>query len=1230
ETATEYSDEASIISSKKRGFIWELANEMSKTISSLNADEKTQARVSNILPELLGEFALKIGNSAETQMHRNTMALVYRYRREITTVFADISFNENVGDSNQKNRRADGMSWQDRTSLWLEKDSSQESPEELPQSAAGDGESPEEKLPGGDEEVPGTWPIDYLKFLTSSGAYQELIAQLRREFHLVPAELDIMREIREKIMSSLPSPRKISRKLSLRSCQAVFQLDWDIIEFFNTQGYPKEPHDVFESVITITGSFKDAQAATCAQYIEQTWPITGKIVIQLIKDILMDVGYVFSNGTTITARIQRSQFVFEVYGVSVSVAEIGELICWLGAALRTSPRHNGLIYCAPNVRNIKPATSLVFPCARYEIDFAMESVPQSLPAANGQCWHDIFRNPVVVRGYPIAQRIEWNTGLEISLNIMAGLAQTQRLDQFKEKTYIKGFSTLLFPTKKSGDIICWHLLYNKHGDRISYLDDDKDQQGCIGQMDLENYRHVLGWCSEAKLYAGSAEAHHPVTHSRLPKPHAGCSLAGVSVSEGKMILNGTAFEIGAKDTPIYISRKGNIRRLKWISTKFVLLWDERDKRGWLINGATALLHIVRAFLSHAKQDHFKDAFRFKDEDLQEAEAPFTADSAIAVLSNSHNRHLKLYEEEDGDAEYLFKTQIDHVYNLLEKLIDHQADTSGNHGSKLSNNPRSYLEGWDFEDVAKECPTIYPRVATIADAGKGWMDFIRAIHAVTLVGRGFGDIIKPSSPDHCDSWATLPTKRYYIASCVSDLDRLQKEAGSHHDGHALLCDNLIYHAPANVDISCQCKVTPGRRCCEPVQMLIPSAMSTDVPLGKYFTEPKGAVILGYNSHFPLIWGDTGLPQQGELIETEPSSKPVEEDVDSGFGSILTESELGSHSASQSVSETEDSTVSIEIRPEAVQKAAPSILSPIGNNKYTRSHYTVGIICPLAKELKAVRALFENEHGSLNSRSEDSYPYILGDMAGHWVVAACLPEYGTNPAATVASNMKFSFPSIRFCFLVGIAGGAPSQEKDVRLGDVVVSYPIGTSPGVIQYDLGKEQDGNHFQRMGSLQRPPLVLMAAINTLQSDLEPPDGQLDESLQAITRRLPDYKYPGQDLDMPYQTACALCASHQASLVSCSHVQQRVPRTTILPTIHYGAIASGNRVIKDATLRDQLAQEHGILCFEMEAAGMMNTLDCLVIRGISDYCDGQKNDTWQNYAAATAAAYAKLLLRLVP
>ena len=50
----------------------------------------------------------------------------------------------------------------------------------------------------------------------------------------------------------------------------------------------------------------------------------------------------------------------------------------------------------------------------------------------------------------------------------------------------------------------------------------------------------------------------------------------------------------------------------------------------------------------------------------------------------------------------------------------------------------------------------------------------------------------------------------------------------------------------------------------------------------------------------------------------------------------------------------------------------------------------------------------------------------------------------------------------------------------------------------------------------------------------------------------------------------------------------------------------------------------------MEAAGLMNSFSCLVIRGICDYADSHKNKRWQSYASGTAAAYAKELLLVIP
>jgi len=59
----------------------------------------------------------------------------------------------------------------------------------------------------------------------------------------------------------------------------------------------------------------------------------------------------------------------------------------------------------------------------------------------------------------------------------------------------------------------------------------------------------------------------------------------------------------------------------------------------------------------------------------------------------------------------------------------------------------------------------------------------------------------------------------------------------------------------------------------------------------------------------------------------------------------------------------------------------------------------------------------------------------------------------------------------------------------------------------------------------------------------------------------------------------------------------------------HGTVASGNQVIRDGATRDRISLEFsGVLCFEMEAAGLINSFPCLVIRGICDYADSQEQE----------------------
>lgn len=305
--------------------------------------------------------------------------------------------------------------------------------------------------------------------------------------------------------------------------------------------------------------------------------------------------------------------------------------------------------------------------------------------------------------------------------------------------------------------------------------------------------------------------------------------------------------------------------------------------------------------------------------------------------------------------------------------------------------------------------------------------------------------------------------------------------------------------------------------------------------------------------------------------------------------------------------------------------------------SRVDYAVGWICALPLEMTAAKAMLDIIYPNLPNPPNDHNTYTLGKMGAHNIVIACMPVgvYGMTSAAGVASQMLSSFPSIRFGLMVGIGGGTPQGHADIRLGDVVVSRPTGHFGGVVQYDYGKTVQAGSFQRTGTLNKPPQVLLTAVSSLQADYELRSSRISEFLSEAVSRYPitsaNFAHPDPQSDRLFKAEY----EHVEGEDSCENCNTqrlvaRSPRAKQGPMVHYGLIASANQVMKHALTRDRLADELGILCFEMEAGGLMDSFPCLIIRGICDYADTHKNKQWQRYAAGTAAAYAKELLTVIP
>ncbi|OJD15769.1 hypothetical protein ACJ73_08948 [Blastomyces percursus] len=272
------------------------------------------------------------------------------------------------------------------------------------------------------------------------------------------------------------------------------------------------------------------------------------------------------------------------------------------------------------------------------------------------------------------------------------------------------------------------------------------------------------------------------------------------------------------------------------------------------------------------------------------------------------------------------------------------------------------------------------------------------------------------------------------------------------------------------------------------------------------------------------------------------------------------------------------------------------------------------------------MLDEQHGKtldFAQSASDKNSYTWGRVGAHNVVMASLVAgvYGTTLATTTAMSMLSSFPQIRVGLMVGIGAVVPRLERgcDIRLGDIFVSQPVGQSGGAVQYYLIKAKKCGFFERKGIPNMPPEVLLNALAKLQAQHEIRPSKVAELLEEMGTRnpcmskstpgRPGYVYQGKENDRFFKATYSHIDGFGCSNCDSDQEIQRDDRDSTEPQIHYGIIASSNMLVKDAATRDSIVRD-------LEEFATMRT--------------PTKNDRWQRYAAATAAAYAKEFLSVIP
>ncbi|KAK1777680.1 hypothetical protein QBC45DRAFT_183422 [Copromyces sp. CBS 386.78] len=546
-----------------------------------------------------------------------------------------------------------------------------------------------------------------------------------------------------------------------------FRFQWDLAGFL-THEYGDKDQTLGE-VITITGTPDNAQAVTCSTYLHQVWPCVGPEILCAIQDAFRRHGesqgvtevcdlhllYGKTRPTKFTAQFQpnTSAFWFDVKGTKEAISEAVEVVAWIVGALRSSDHDTG-IFIRPEIGKITYDTdgmkALHIKYARLTpLSNEQGQMAHSPILQNGRCWQAMFRNPVVVSEFPIPRRprsLE-HSGLEISFDMMASLVQAPRLTEYAGRQYLKGFSSMLVAVKKTDGIVLWHHYYNPSGGRVSYSDAaSRERPDCqhISIEDILAARHIIGWCNHAQFRAGDpAIACGSIKPSGLPLPSRKVLLEKITLSAGSTVTAGVSFAIGEKDKPIHISRDSYLLKLKWVHQKSVVLWDVADKRGWLLNGIDALFHLLRNSLESCRTDKFNSLFLF-DFSMFKIYTEANKVSAILTLGDHNNRKLAMYvRDENPHTSYItLQDKVEELIGTLERMFDHQSEVRTSKGINANVRLRRRLQGWDFCDLVLG-RDLDLREASLTMDAFSWVDFVKEIGAVTLLGKGFGELIVPA-------------------------------------------------------------------------------------------------------------------------------------------------------------------------------------------------------------------------------------------------------------------------------------------------------------------------------------------------------------------------------------------------------------------------------------------------------------------------------------------------------
>ena len=729
-------------------------------------------------------------------------------------------------------------------------------------------------------------------FMTSSRAFDHLRKGLWRMVFPNP-----LRGIRDIISNAFKSSSEV--------CTATFNVHWPVQAYIATElGYDlnlKHKDRVLNNVLTITGVASRAYADTAEAYVRWKWPKAKVKVIELIDVLLKarsrgmltpnsdrtsqvtfrDIGekspVIYTDSCSLNFASEDPERMLDVGILSVQVrgsvtdlVEVAQQFAWLSASFR-EPREGHVSY---SEISFKESGRSIYEIRPMELE---EVRPRE-----SACWLPIFVNGIIARGFPVPPRQKEERGIELPFQVMISLVKVMYPISHLGGFYLKGFSSILFPTAISADrkSVQWHVIMPSGHKGYLPPGTTPPSEGNNPWVKSDNFEVFTSADRTFLGYARSIEAHIG-TDSTIAGESVRTTMASGAYDENPAIAievnkiqTGTSglgfwgFQAGADilyPKGLYYAAETGwyIDMLDIAKVRPLIIYDhaEESKRAWLVPTLSAVLYMAHVWA--------RDKQNIRQ--LPVAQVDWDAGEAAYRAIKKHSKD-ELRDSLETDKQYLVRDLIARLLICIEKLLEVEAKARSEPGRTVSLETSTKLYGWDLLGIAQADGYVRRQQLNV---DQDWR--LLGEDLAVLFCQNIGELVRPTSNVKlCEAADPARLKQDRLIAPVKCLRWLSDKRGKPADSPCLRLGNQVFWQSPGIslfDDCADCLRSSRRRhqdCAKKAQQII----RKDCPGQKSAPPPiEGAVGFGtrklHKSSLKLTLDNSSL-SQSQSTETQVTS------------------------------------------------------------------------------------------------------------------------------------------------------------------------------------------------------------------------------------------------------------------------------------------------------------------------------------------------------------------------